>query len=222
MKNAITSFVAIYALIIGAASCSSTNSSTPAGGGGGSTTQYVQVERLARPAIKEAFQAFENHDGTNRINPYATPYSSQTLYKEIGSFTTTVAGRTSNGLNNGTDVPSLLQALLIPDEMSADLSQNTTTAGYLGVETKGAGGAISLFGGRALTDDVISTSLDAIFGPLLTKAPGGLGLVADDGKESPCLETDNVIGTNGPYINATAVATAKHISTTFPYVGTPY
>ena len=57
--------------------------------------------------------------------------------------------------------------------MRADLSQNTTKAAYLGVETAGATG--SAFGGRALTDDVVDIDLGVIFGstiPSLGLAPG--------------------------------------------------
>ena len=45
-----------------------------------------------------------------------------------------------------------LQAVLYPNVMKADLSQNTTKAAYLGYETGGATG--SKFGGRALDDDI--------------------------------------------------------------------
>jgi hypothetical protein len=76
------------------------------------------------------------------------------------------------------------------------------TASYLGVETGGATG--SKFGGRALNDDVIDISLGAIFGNTLS----ALGVVPDDGKESPCLTTDNV-------------AYDKSNTTTFPYVQGP-
>ncbi len=85
--------------------------------------------------------------------------------------------------------------------MKADLSQNTTTAAYLGYETGGATG--SKFGGRALDDDIIDISLGAIFGNTLS----ALGLIPDDNKEVPCLahgqrrvRQDNTI--TFPYIQA--------------------
>ncbi len=121
------------------------------------------------------------------------------LYQDIGSFVTTVGGRAAVNA-------STLQAILIPDEIAVDLSQSTTTAAYLGVETGGATG--SKYGGRGLGDDVIDIDLGAIFGKTLS----ALGLVPDDGKASPCLTTDNV----------PSQAVADHISTTFPYVGTPH
>lgn len=200
MRQTLITFGAVYALVLGAASCNST-SSGPTPVNPATTTQYVQIERLARPAVKELFQAFANHDSTNRSSPAAQPLSSQTLYTEIGSFTTNVAGRDAAHA-------ATLQAILIPDEIEADLSQ-TGTGSYLGTETGGATAADKdTFGGRTLTDDVIDISLGAVFGSTLSD----LKLVTDDGKEVPCLTTDNV----------PSAAAADNITTTFPYVGTPH
>lgn len=154
---------------------------------------YQQIELLSRPAVKEAFEVFADHDTTNRTEPYDDP----TLKSQIGSFTTTVAGRSSAWAQ-------ALQATLYPNEMQVDLSSTATTAAYLGVETKGLTG--STFGGRSLTNDTIDLSLGAIFGNTLT----ALG-VADDGKESPCLETDNL----------PAAVPAYQVSTSFPYAQPP-
>ena len=137
------------------------------------TTVYKQIELLSRPAVKEAFELFEDHNKTNRSEPYADPV----LQAQIKSFT----------LNfRSTQWAETLQAVLYPNVMKADLSQNVTTASYLGYETGGATG--SKFGGRALDDDVIDISLGAIFGNTLS----ALGLIPDDHKEVPCLTTDNV------------------------------
>jgi hypothetical protein len=199
MRQALISFAAIYALGIGVVSCGSSSTTTPpvitpSG-------SFIQIERLARPAVKELFQAFANHDGTNRISPAQQPLSGQTLYQEIGSFTTNVAGRDAAHA-------ATLQAILIPDEVSADLSQ-PGTGSYLGVETGGATAADKdTFGGRTLADNVIDISLGAVFGNTLS----ALGLIPDDGKESPCLTTQNV-----PQQNA-----ADNVTTTFPYVGAPH
>jgi hypothetical protein len=108
-----------------------------------------------------------------------------------------VAGRSDATAN-------ILKAVLIPDEMSADLSQTGVKAAYLGAETGGATG--SKFGGRGLSDDVIDISLGAIFGPTIS----ALKLAPDDGKESKCLTSDNV-GPGG-----------HHYLDRFPYVGKPY
>ena len=173
-------------------------------GGGGSTTpqpspssspmaqSYTQTELLARPAVKEAFETFANHDTTNRAEPYNDPL----LQSQIGSFMTSVAGRSAA-------TAAAAQAVLYPNEMQLDLSQvSGGTASYLGVETGGVTG--SKFGGRALSDDIIDISLGAIFGNTLA----ALGAASDDNKETPCLMSDNV-------------GYDKTNTATFPYVQAP-
>ncbi len=91
MRQSLIAFAAIYAVVLGTSSCGGNNTTVPGLGSG--QGQYQQIERLARPAVKELFQQFNNHDGTNRTSPYAQPYSSQTLYQEIGSFSATVGRR---------------------------------------------------------------------------------------------------------------------------------
>jgi hypothetical protein len=150
---------------------------------------YQQIELLSRPAVKEAFEAFESHDKTNRSEPYHDP----TLRTQIKSF----------ALNfRSEQTAATLQAVLYPNEMLIDLSQNVTTASYLGYETGGATG--SKFGGRALSDDIIDISLGALFGNTLS----ALGLIPDDHKEAPCLTTDNI-------------AYDKMNTAMFPYIQAP-
>jgi Domain of unknown function (DUF4331) len=178
------------------ASCSSNAPGfTPAPGSPGAPSMppspgaYQQIELLSRPAVKEAFEAFESHDKTNRSEPYKDP----TLRTQIKSF----------ALNfRSEQTAATLQAVLYPNEMLVDLSQNVTTASYLGYETGGATG--SKFGGRALSDDIIDISLGALFGNTLS----ALGLIPDDHKEAPCLTTDNV-------------AYDKMNVATFPYIPAP-
>lgn len=184
---------AIAGIII--ASCSSGSNtftpapSRPANSSPAGATTYQQIELLSRPAVKEAFEAFESHDETNRSEPYHDP----TLRTQIRSFAL-------NFRNERT--ADALQSLLYPNEMLVDLSQNVTTASYLGYETGGATG--SKFGGRALSDDIIDISLGALFGNTLS----ALGLIPDDHKEAPCLTTDNI-------------AYDKMNTSTFPYIQAP-
>jgi hypothetical protein len=153
------------------------------------STTYKQIELLSRPAVKEAFELFESHDKTNRAEPYKDP----TLKSQINSF----------ALNfRNAQTAATLQAILYPNEMIVDLSQNTNKASYLGVESGGATG--SKFGGRALDDDVIDISLGALFGNTLS----ALGVIPDDKKEIPCLTSDNV-------------AYDKHNTDTFPFIQSP-
>ncbi|HEX3458880.1 MAG TPA: DUF4331 family protein [Candidatus Baltobacteraceae bacterium] len=150
---------------------------------------YKQIELLSRPAVKEAFEMFEDHNKTNRSEPYNDPV----LQGEIESFAAAFRDQTT---------AQTLQAVLYPNVMKVDLSQNTTSASYLGYETGGATG--SKFGGRGLNDDIIDISLGAIFGNTLS----ALGLIPDDHKELPCLTTDNV-------------AYDKSNNKTFPYIQAP-
>ena len=131
------------------------------------------------------------HQVSNKDNPTDDPTQ---LSNDIQSFMSFPAGRSRRSPR------SWPTSVLVPDVMVADLSHHGH-ASYLGVETKGATGG--RFGGRALTDDVVDTSLGVIFGNTIPK----LGLVPDDGKEVPGLTTDNV----GPE--------AKHFTT---YLGTPH
>jgi hypothetical protein len=185
--------VALAGAVIGGCTSNSVGFTPHNGNGGGTpppgTASYQQIELLSRPAVKEVFEAFQSHDTTNRTEPYNDP----TLQGMILSF--------SENFRN-TQTSQTLQSILYPNVMKVDLSQNTTTASYLGYETGGATG--SKFGGRALADDVVDISLGALFGNTLS----ALGLIPDDKKEVPCLTTDNV-------------AYDKSNTNTFPYVQSP-
>jgi hypothetical protein len=195
-RSTIAAVAIAAALGIVAGGCSARNAGlpnltpamAPVASEANAASKYVQIELLARPAVKEAFEAFESHDKTNRTEPYDDP----TLHSQIGSFSETFRSKTIGGA---------LQSILYPNEMKLDLSQNTTKAAYLGVESGGATG--SKFGGRALSDDIIDLSLGAIFGDTLAV----LG-VPDDKKELPCLTTDNI-------------GYQSHSTNTFPYIQGP-
>jgi hypothetical protein len=156
---------------------------------------YVQQDRLARPVVNEvlATVSFRRHEVNNKDNP--TDDAAQ-LKTDIESFLTVPAGRSAA-------IKNVIEAVLVPDVLVADLSQNATKAAYLGVETGGATG--SKFGGRALADDVVDISLGVVFGNTVP----ALGLAPDDGKEIPSFTTDNV-GPHTDYLD------------TFPYLGNPH
>jgi len=101
------------------------------------------------------------------------------------------------------------QAILVPDELAVDLSRSDA-GGYLGVETAGAAAGGNKFGGRRLSDDVISADLGVVFGTTLGPPPAGLGLLPDDGNANTCLSKQNVA------INPTQT------QGTFPYLATPH
>ncbi|GAC1659820.1 MAG: hypothetical protein NVS9B12_13900 [Vulcanimicrobiaceae bacterium] len=181
---------------------------------------YTQIERLSRPAVKEAFEMFASHDRTNRSSPYADPLLPNDIYKFMTDARPAGAGRS----------PAIAKAVedaLIPDEMTADLAA-PGPARYLAVETRGKSGLpISIirlvpnsgiygikkalgdpyrhFGGRDFSSPVIDISLGVIFGSLVPK----LGLAAEDHHETACLTSDNV------------TPAGKHFRPDFPYIGEP-
>jgi hypothetical protein len=162
---------------------------------GNGVQTFTQMDRLARPAVNEVFATVANnrHQVNDTDNP--TDDSGQ-LANDINLFMTHTAGR-SQAITNA------VKSVLVPDVLVADLSSKASTAGYLGVESGGKVGTD--FGGRALTDDVVDTSLSVIFGAAVPT----LGLAADDGKEIATLTTDNVDDSD------------KHFQAAFPYLGPP-
>lgn len=150
---------------------------------------YEQVQRLGRPAVKEAFENFADHDTTNR----STPWADTVLANSIVTFATS-----KSGAGRSPQTGAVLQKVLIPDELAVDLA-SSGPAGYLGVETKAQN-----FGGRGPSTEVINPSLGAIFGDTVAK----LGLAPDDHAETPCLTNDNLhpsdrgVTSGFPYVGA--------------------
>jgi hypothetical protein len=159
--------------------------------------QYQQIELLSRPAVKELFEKFVDHQTSNTSEPYADT----TLQGEIKSFTDALRPPKASV---GSDYGAALASILYPNAMTADLSQ-TGVASYLGVETGGATGG--KFGGRALTDDVIDISLGAVFGGTLP----ALHVQPEDNEENNCLTKDNV-----------AMNTSQAPQAAFPYLHAPH
>ncbi|MDQ2817126.1 MAG: DUF4331 domain-containing protein [Candidatus Eremiobacteraeota bacterium] len=181
---------------------------------------YAQIERLGRPAIKEAFQSFMDHDSTNRSSPYSDPTLPDAIVKYMTAPPPAGAGRSAA-------IANAVKNVLIPDEMEANLAAGGP-ARYLGVETKGKSGfpiavirtvpvpgiygikralpnPFRQFGGRDPGSPVIDLSLGVIYGSLVPK----LGLAPEDGRETPCLTSDNV------------TPAGKHFLADFPYIGNP-
>jgi hypothetical protein len=189
--------LALGALGFGLAACNS-------GGGAVNTTPiapaaktFTQIELLSRPAVKELFEKFVDHQTSNASEPYADA----TLQGQIKGLTDAL--RPPNA-TLGTDYGAALASVLYPNEMTADLSQSGN-ASYLGVETGGATGG--KFGGRDISDDVIDISLGAVFGNTLA----ALHVQPEDNEENNCLTSDHV----------TQNATQAKIAT-FPYLHAPH
>lgn len=196
--------------------CNSSNS-TPSG-----PTVYAQLDRLNRPAINEVFATFAQHQANNTDLP---SNDAANLKPEIVSFMTGVAGRSSA-------IANVEGTVLTPDVQIADMSGTSSSCigtapgscnNYLGLETGGVTQApsnLKPFGGRALTDDIVTLSLGTIFGNTIP----ALGLAADDSAEldgradsgwpsghRPNLTSDHVTWQTAP----------KHFTATFPYLGAP-
>ncbi|MDB5071288.1 MAG: hypothetical protein JWM87_2399 [Candidatus Eremiobacteraeota bacterium] len=192
------------------------NHNTRTGGPTDESGTWTQVERLARPAVKEATEAFRNHDATNR----AALTDDGVLAKSIREYMIHTAGRS-------TAVADAAVKALMPDHIEADLSQSGP-ARYLAVETNGKSGLpvqiirtvppdgiegikkalgdpYRQFGGRDPKSPVIDLSLGAIYGSLIPK----LGLAPDDNRETDCLTSDHT------------TPAAKHPLRGFPYLGDP-
>ena len=89
---------------------------------------FTQIERLGRPAVKEATENFRDHDATNRT----TPTNDAVLAHSIARFARTTAHRSPA-------TASALVKVLIPDEIEANLAASGP-ARYLAVETNGKSG----------------------------------------------------------------------------------
>ena len=192
------------------------NHNTRTGGPAGESGTWTQIERLGRPAVKEATEAFRNHDITNR----SALTDDATLARSIREYMIHTAGRSEA-------VADAAVKVLIPDHIEADLSQDGP-ARYLAVETTGKSGLpvqivrtvppdgiegikkalgdpYRRFGGRDPKSPVIDLSLGAIYGSLIPK----LGLAPEDNRETECLTSDHT------------TPAAKHPLRGFPYLGEP-
>jgi hypothetical protein len=193
-------YIGVAAIALGTllAGCNGSTNNIPRGPGTvGGKQAYVQIELLSRPAVKEVFEKFVDHQVTNATEPYNDP----TLQGEIQALEDAL--RPPN-TNVGSDYGKALASVLYPNVYIVDLSQ-TGPASYLGVETGGATGG--KFGGRAVTDDVVDISLGALFGNTLAK----LGVQPEDNEENNCLTTDNV-----------SIASSQKPTSSFPYLHPPH
>lgn len=198
--NTVRSLIAFSALGLGLAACGGNNNTTPTYFQPPTinpTTKYVQIERLSRPAIKEVFENFVDHQKSNAIEPYQddllkTDISATEDFVRYGSATGPAAGTPDYG--------PIIQSVVYPDEYAVDLSQ--TAGGFLGYELA------KNFGGRAPNDDVIATELSVLFGTGLSdNVPG----VPPDNKSNNCLKTQNLA----------ALDVAQQSGPTFPYLPVP-
>ena len=115
MIKQLTAPAALVALSAILAGCSTGNAALNPGAVKPQTFQ--QIELLSRPAVKELFEKFVDHQVTNAAEPYNDP----TLQGEIQTFTDALrppsAGKSS-------DYGKALASILYPNEYAVDLSQS--------------------------------------------------------------------------------------------------
>jgi hypothetical protein len=165
---------------------------------GGSATTYTQIERLSRPAIKEAFEPFQDHQISNAVEPYNDP----TIQNDIIGTEDFVRPTTST-----TDYGKTIASVVYPDEYLVNLAGSAPSGAdpYYFLSTEVTGG--TAFGGRAPNDNVIDLELGVLFGGTLP----ALGLIADDKEENNCLSQQNVVAD-----------ASKSTTSTFPYLPAPH
>ena len=168
---------------------------------------YTQIELLARPAIKEALESFNNHKVTNKVEPYDKV--NDPLYGEIKG-TVNLVRPPKMTATGAADYGTALQGILYPNEIIADLSNTADKASYLGVETGGATGG--KFGGRDIADDVVNIDLGAVFGGTLA----ALKVQPEDNQENNCLSQQSA--DQKPSLQRPSQAAVP----TFPYVAPPH
>ena len=181
---------------------------TPAGATqtAAAATKYVQIERLSRPAIKEVFEPFQDHQKSNAVEPY----NDATIQADIVGTEDYVRPPNPNATGGATDYGKTIASVVYPDEYLVNLSGGAPASGandpeyFLSTEVDGS----SAFGGRAPNDDVIALELPVLFGSTLHK----LGIVpGEDNEENNCLSAQNT--TDDP---------SKKTTNSFPYLAVPH
>ncbi len=219
MKHLLTIACAGAVSLAALSACSNDPTVTGTTNTSGSNITFIQIDRIAKPGIKELYIPYGQHDSYNRLTPSTDPAQAA---PQIASFVTGTAGRSAA-------IGAYVGSLLTPDVLVANLVDPSNRASYLGWET---GGKIAVdcnglppttFGGRSLTDDVVSAMLGLAFGNLATSSvlgpstPNVLAPVPpDDGREKNGLNgTPNLAKQNVPCLNKGLNLGA------FPYLGNP-
>ncbi len=142
--------------------------STRANAGG-----FVQVERLAVPALNELFMDFNAHDASNRQTPTDDAANQS---KFIRSFIKAI-GRPKG-------IADAVISVAIPDVIQADLTKPSGT--YFGSQLA------NNLGGRRPKDDVIDVTTSVVFGSAVTGITQG---------QIPALTSDNVGPNNANFLS---------------------
>jgi uncharacterized protein DUF4331 len=142
----IVSFMAAALVATAVAACSDDNTTAPP-----ADRTFNQVQRLGNPLVSEVFLAKRDHAFHGSTAPTI----------DVAAFTPIIRGFTDNVAGRDSTVGKTLAAVLLPDELLVQSDKATNTAGWL------TWALANGWGGRTLTDDVVTAGLQAIFGPLL-------------------------------------------------------
>ncbi|GAC1411231.1 MAG: hypothetical protein NVSMB64_20890 [Candidatus Velthaea sp.] len=219
--NRLITVLSAAAAAVSLASCSNdpTVNNNPNGTTSVPIVNFLQVDRVGRPGLKELYLPYAKHDAFDRASP-STDVAQ--VAPQIDTFVIGTGGRTPG-------ISQFVQQVLAPDALVADITDPSARASYLGYETSGqiasdcTGAAPTTFGGRSLTDDVVNAMLGLTFGSLATtttlKAPTpNLASAAppDDGAEQ-----DGRAGRPNLTNQATSCANKGLTLQQFPYLGAP-
>ena len=144
---------------------------------------FNQVQRLGNPLVSEVFLAKRDHAFHGSTAPTI----------DVAAFTPSIRGFTDNVAGRDSTVGKTLAAVLLPDELLVQSDKDTASAGWL------TWALANGWGGRKLTDDVVTAGLQAIFGALL-----------DPNNTTPALADDHVDANDVPF------------GTSFPYLATAH
>jgi uncharacterized protein DUF4331 len=142
---------------------------------------FNQVQRLGNPLVSEVFLAKRDHGFHGSTAPTV----------DVAAFTPLIRGFVDNVAGRDTTVGKTLAAVLLPDELLVQSDKATNSAGWL------TWALANGWGGRTLTDDVVTAGLQAVFGPLLD-ANNTTPALADDHVDA----NDVAFGTAFPYLAA--------------------
>lgn len=142
---------------------------------------FNQVQRLGNPLVSEVFLAKRDHAFHGSTAPTI----------DVASFTPIIRSFADNVAGRDTSVGKTLAAVLLPDELLVQSDKDPASAGWL------TWALANGWGGRKLTDDVVTAGLQAIFGALLDPNNTTPGL-ADDHVDA----NDVPFGTSFPYLAA--------------------
>lgn len=167
---------ALVAMVLAAACNDDSNGPVPL-----ADRTFNQVQRLGNPLVSEVFLAKRDHGFHGSTAPTV----------DAAAFTPLIRGFVDNVAGRDTTVGKTLAAVLLPDELLVQSDKATNSAGWL------TWALANGWGGRTLTDDVVTAGLQAVFGPLLD-ANNTTPALADDHVDA----NDVALGTTFPYLAA--------------------